>query len=248
MSKKVKWYKALKKPIIVEFREVVGEEERIKTKEGVLISTSEDFIIKGIKGELYPIKKEIFYQTYEVLNDSSIPPTIMTKFPCPKCGKYYEPYMVNSKGIAMMHCPEHGLFETSVSVSKNFRKFCSKIASNNTRGRDYYTSTEKRVYKILLELGYREGFDFIHNCRFKNGKVYYWLDFYFPYKHLGIEVSPKVWHRMWGREESEKRKEKYFKDNNITLIHIEDVLLNNKRILKKALENILKYSGGEVVD
>ena len=88
------WKKARKKPIIIEYREVkpnfissfvynsdilqtghftyLNETdldcERIVTLEGVLIAFPErDFIIKGIKGEHYPIKKDIFYETYEVL-------------------------------------------------------------------------------------------------------------------------------------------------------------------------------------
>jgi len=73
------WRKARKKPIIIEFREVKPnteveikgvwvEAERIKTREGELYGfPTKDFIIKGIKGELYPIGKEIFNKTYEVI-------------------------------------------------------------------------------------------------------------------------------------------------------------------------------------
>jgi len=58
-----------KKPIIVEFREPIFEVEEIKTKEGLLIARKgEDFIIKGIEGELYPIKKKIFYKIYEIID------------------------------------------------------------------------------------------------------------------------------------------------------------------------------------
>lgn len=64
----MKWHKARKKPIIIEFREVEGEKEEIRTKEGILTALRErDYIIKGIKGELYPIDKEIFEETYERL-------------------------------------------------------------------------------------------------------------------------------------------------------------------------------------
>ena len=71
-----KWRKARKKPIVIEFREVeanagIGtdlEREQIPTREGTLYAFKDrDYVIRGIKGELYPIKKEIFYETYDVI-------------------------------------------------------------------------------------------------------------------------------------------------------------------------------------
>lgn len=37
----------------------------IKTLEGTMIGNGGDYIIKGVQGELYPCKAEIFWQTYE---------------------------------------------------------------------------------------------------------------------------------------------------------------------------------------
>ena len=63
------WRKARKKPIVVEFREVDGKEQ-IETREGVLTANQEeDYIIRGVDGEIYPIKKSIFYRTYEVIEE-----------------------------------------------------------------------------------------------------------------------------------------------------------------------------------
>lgn len=39
----------------------------ICTLEGSLKLTSSDFIIVGVEGEIYPIRKDIFYKTYEPL-------------------------------------------------------------------------------------------------------------------------------------------------------------------------------------
>jgi hypothetical protein len=67
------WKKARKKPVVVEFREVEGDEEQIETlesegHEGVLTARAgQDFIIRGVNGEIYPIKKDIFYKTYDVI-------------------------------------------------------------------------------------------------------------------------------------------------------------------------------------
>lgn len=64
-----KWKKARKRPIWIEYREVEGDVETIKTREGTLKAyAGQDFIIKGVKGELYPINKGVFWETYEVIS------------------------------------------------------------------------------------------------------------------------------------------------------------------------------------
>lgn len=68
------WKKARKKPVVVEFREVqphtAGGVEYIKTREGTICGyKGQDFIIRGVEGELYPIKKDIFHKTYDVLKE-----------------------------------------------------------------------------------------------------------------------------------------------------------------------------------
>ena len=37
----------------------------IKTLEGEMVISPNDWIIKGVKGELYPCKPDVFEQTYE---------------------------------------------------------------------------------------------------------------------------------------------------------------------------------------
>ena len=44
----------------------------IPTLEGVMIATQGDFIIRGVKGELYPCKPDIFATTYE-----AVEPTVL---------------------------------------------------------------------------------------------------------------------------------------------------------------------------
>lgn len=43
----------------------------IKTLEGTMIAHTGDYIIKGVNGELYPCKPDIFEQTYEVIADGN---------------------------------------------------------------------------------------------------------------------------------------------------------------------------------
>lgn len=41
----------------------------IKTLEGIMEVTPGDYIIKGVQGEFYPCKPDIFEQTYEKVED-----------------------------------------------------------------------------------------------------------------------------------------------------------------------------------
>ena len=163
--------------------------------------------------------------------------TQLTKFPCPICGKYFEPYMARKDGKAMLECPQHGLFETSIATSKNFRKFCQKLGSAPNRNPTYYTSSEQRVKRFLVNHKMKEGLDFFHNSRigpFINGnkrKVYYWCDFVIPSKKLVLEASPAIWHKMWNRNEADERKTKFLGQLGWTVYNLneKDLAQLNKR-------------------
>jgi hypothetical protein len=45
----------------------------IETMEGVMTANIKDWIIKGVKGELYPCKPDIFKETYEMVEDGIRP-------------------------------------------------------------------------------------------------------------------------------------------------------------------------------
>ena len=83
----MKWKKARKKPVVIEFRETEAKTlirrkmperievwgEIIETLEGIHEAhVGKDFIIKGVRGETYPIKKDIFFETYEVIDESAV--------------------------------------------------------------------------------------------------------------------------------------------------------------------------------
>jgi hypothetical protein len=42
---------------------------RIETLEGIMDAQLGDFLIKGIKGELYPCRRDIFLETYEAVEN-----------------------------------------------------------------------------------------------------------------------------------------------------------------------------------
>lgn len=78
-------YRYVKKPITIEAIQWEGDNQRdisdfigkelalkddkiiISTLEGMMEASIGDFIIKGIKGEFYPCKADIFHETYNPL-------------------------------------------------------------------------------------------------------------------------------------------------------------------------------------
>lgn len=47
---------------------ISGEAELgVETLEGFLIIDTDDYVIKGVHGEFYPCKPDIFHKTYEVI-------------------------------------------------------------------------------------------------------------------------------------------------------------------------------------
>lgn len=157
---------------------------------------------------------------------SSKTDTQLVKYPCPKCGIYFEPAK-HVGGYAYCDCPNHGLFKTSKAVSLNFRKFCSKLGAAPNRNPGYYTSEEKKVQKYLLKVGEIEGLSFFHNARIctivnKVKKRYYWLDFMMPRIPLVIECNPEIWHRMWNRDEADQRKKDILDKLRVILVELSD--------------------------
>ena len=61
------WKYCTKKPITIQYREVDGDHENIVTVEGVTITcySNVHYIMRGTRGELYPITKQIFKETYD---------------------------------------------------------------------------------------------------------------------------------------------------------------------------------------
>lgn len=62
--------KYLHKPLVVEAYQTDKEME-IETLEGTMKACEGDYIIKGIKGELYPCKEDIFHEIYDDYSDKT---------------------------------------------------------------------------------------------------------------------------------------------------------------------------------
>ena len=57
---------ALNSGVLVRF----GDRVQVRTLEGVMTASPGDYIIKGVDGELYPCKPDIFEKTYEKVEES----------------------------------------------------------------------------------------------------------------------------------------------------------------------------------
>lgn len=51
------------------YSKLVNRKIRIQTLEGHIYADEEDYIIKGVQGEFYPCKPDIFEATYEKVED-----------------------------------------------------------------------------------------------------------------------------------------------------------------------------------
>lgn len=155
------WKKARKKPIIIQFREVDGETEEIHTKEGIVIGKKEkDFIIRGIKGEIYPIDKEIFYETFEIITEYKVDdPTFepgMTLAEWQKRVKQFNwkrfgtecdtPMLI--KALLLMGTEITELYDESVYDMQSWA-FAEELADNLIRTIDFATRANINVAELI---------------------------------------------------------------------------------------------------
>ncbi|MCH4010553.1 MAG: PGDYG domain-containing protein [Furfurilactobacillus sp.] len=61
-------YKAVKRPIVVDAYQTTKPMD-IKTLEGTMHANIGDWIITGNKGEQWPVRKDIFEETYQLIQD-----------------------------------------------------------------------------------------------------------------------------------------------------------------------------------
>jgi len=60
-----------KKPITIRAIQVLTADKfQVETKEGIMQANKGDYLVQGIEGELYPVKKEIFEKSYEMVETS----------------------------------------------------------------------------------------------------------------------------------------------------------------------------------
>lgn len=77
MTDENEWRYYRKMPVVVRVRGPITKEQNIETIEGTHHASIGDYIIRGIRGEEYPIKPDIFKETYELID---------VPISCPDCG------------------------------------------------------------------------------------------------------------------------------------------------------------------
>ena len=63
-------------PVRIDYADLDNPILKIETLEGLMVATEGDYIIKGVQGEFYPCKPDIFEETYEELEYLNILDTI----------------------------------------------------------------------------------------------------------------------------------------------------------------------------
>jgi hypothetical protein len=66
------WFKeAMRKGIVTPFSQYGGDKRwcEVETSQGIMKGKQGDYIIKGVQGEIYPCKKAIFEETYELVEE-----------------------------------------------------------------------------------------------------------------------------------------------------------------------------------
>ncbi len=63
------WKPCVKLPITVHVREQRPGEMHISTREGITPLLADDLIMRGVQGEEYPIGRELFEQTYRMIEE-----------------------------------------------------------------------------------------------------------------------------------------------------------------------------------
>lgn len=58
--------KAIKKPLIIHCSQI-DEPFEVQTLEGILLGKKDDWLMVGVRGELYPCDQEIFKETYDLM-------------------------------------------------------------------------------------------------------------------------------------------------------------------------------------
>jgi hypothetical protein len=61
---------AIKKPVLIRCIQI-QEAFKIETLEGLMEGKAGDYLIVGVRGEMYPCAKDIFDETYEIVSASS---------------------------------------------------------------------------------------------------------------------------------------------------------------------------------
>ena len=68
------WRPCRKRPVVVHVREQRPGEQHVSTREGITPAKPDDLIMRGVEGEEYPIGRDLFNRTYDLVADEAATP------------------------------------------------------------------------------------------------------------------------------------------------------------------------------
>lgn len=130
------------------FLENVNETVKIKTLEGVMTAQQGDWIIKGVKEEIYPCKDEVFKATYDYVN------LVHIKVGTQLAGKYIYIDEVNYLGNTIediIVVDDNHKIVTKKDAEGNI-SMMSLIDTNETTGQEVvlYKDGKRQLNKVLV--------------------------------------------------------------------------------------------------
>ena len=64
------WSACRKRPVVVHVREQRADEQHVSTREGITPVKPDDLIMRGVEGEEYPIGRDLFNKTYDLVDEA----------------------------------------------------------------------------------------------------------------------------------------------------------------------------------
>ena len=122
-------------------RDFKPDEMLINTLKGLMRADIGDYIIQGIKGEIYPIKEDIFLMTYEAVNDEHYREGKMKNEPAFPVANSYKPH-----NQCEDETKQTGITTRDYFAAKAMQGMCAyhgTYGMNNGRG-----DVAKRAYEI----------------------------------------------------------------------------------------------------
>lgn len=203
-----------------------------------LISIANTGKLKGrpspLKGIIHSVEhnKKISISTSKALLQPGMKPKLQTRL-----GK---PHSEESK-------QKSRLSNTGKKRTEEFRKKMHHVGIRNVlnhRGPYKNTKPELLVKQILIELGFNENTDFIHQYYIKDIKHSYVADFVFPNNKIVIEEDG-IWCHNWkGQVEKDEIRTREMEEIGYKVLRVTDYnVLNNYDNVKQEINNFIQMRG-----
>ena len=124
----------------------------IPTLEGTMTANCGDWIIKGVKGEFYPFKPDIFEETYESMDRQKLP-----NVECPICHGVLEDeckhtLLMDLHKMGCFKCRYTTIFEDQINVPAEVHKQRIEMLPDMIRDMHRYRKAKESNFEAVAEL------------------------------------------------------------------------------------------------